>query len=137
MDISGINDKIDLAEGEWVSDVPQLPGVEFLVRSANYKPYARARDKALRDAAPDMATDAGEDAFWLIIGAKMAEYLVLDWKGLTSGGKPSKFTPEAVMALLTADDPHAIGYRFRKGVDYASSLVAARIASRTDKLAKN
>lgn len=137
MDISGISDKIDLTEGQWVDGIPQLPGVQFLVRSANYKPYARARDRALRDAAPDMATDDGEEAFWLIIGAKMAEHLILDWKGVTSGGKPSDFTAEAAMAILTADDPHAIGYRFRRGVDYASSVIAARHAARTDALVKN
>ncbi|MGA0540732.1 hypothetical protein [Neotabrizicola sp. VNH66] len=137
MDIAGINDKVDLTEGQWVKDIPALPGVELLVRSANFKPYTRARDRALREAAPDTMTDDGLDVFWKITGGMMAEHLLLGWKGVKSGGKDAEFTADQAKALLTADDPHGIGEKFRKGTDYASSIVASRIAAKTETLAGN
>lgn len=137
MEISGINDKTDLSDGTWVKDIPGLLGVELQVRSANYRPYVRARDRALREAAPDMATIEGEEVFWSITGKAMAEHLLTDWRGLTVGGKATRFDGGLAVQLLTSDDPHGIGERFRRGVDWASSKVAADLLSRTEKLAGN
>lgn len=137
MDISGISDKIDLTEGQWVDKIPGLPGVSLHVRSANYKPYTRTRSKVLRDAAPDMDTDEGDAQFWMLAGSTMAEHLLIGWKGLKSGEDEVAFTPKMAVQILTADDPHGIGERFRRGVDWASAQVAEQLAKRTDKLAKN
>lgn len=137
MEISGIEDKVDLAEGQWVKNIPGLPGVELQVRSANYRPYVRARDRALRDAAPDMAQDGGEDAFWTITGRAMAEHLLTGWRGLTHRGEAVEFDAGRAVNLLTADDPHGIGERFRRGVDWASSKVAADLMAKTERLAGN
>lgn len=137
MDISGINDKADLAEGQWVAGIHGLPGVELQVRSANYRPYVRARDRALRAVAPDMAQDSGEDAFWAVVGKAMADHLLTGWKGLTMGGKATEFEPALAAQLLTADDPHGIGERFRRGVDWASSKVASDLMAKTERLAGN
>lgn len=137
MEISGIYDKADLAEGQWVGGIPGLPGVELQVRSANYRPYVRARDRALREAAPDMAQDGGEDAFWAITGRAMAEHLLTGWRGLKVQGEAAGFDTGLAVQLLTADDPHGIGERFRRGVDWASSKVAADLIAKTERLAGN
>lgn len=139
MDITGFDDKIDLTEGEWVDSIP-LPGFEGVslkVRSANYRPFTRARDRSFRKIDGEPGTDAWEDALWQIGGEVMAEHLLLDWKGVSIGKKATKFDKDLARRLLMADDPHGIGESFRRAVDWASSQVAARLKERTDKLAKN
>lgn len=137
MDISRINDKIDLSEAKWVKDIPfpGFQGVELLVRSANYRPYVKARDKALRADAADGADD--EDAFWLAVGGAMADHILLGWKGMTDGGELAEYDPSTAASLLRAFDPHGIGQRFRHGVDWASSRVAADLLAKTETVAGN
>ena len=138
MDISGIKDKIDLEEGRWIGSIPfpGMAGVEFHVRSANYKPFQRARDKGFRDLALAEGDDA-EDGFWAITAKAMAEHLLINWRGIVMGGEEAKFNPALAVELLTADDPHGIGDRFRKSVDWASSKIAADLMAKTEKVAKN
>lgn len=137
MEISGINDKTDLTEGQWIGGIPGLPGVELQVRSANYRPYIRARDRALRDAAPDLSTDEGDEAFWAITGRAMADHLLTGWRHLKMGGKAVTFDPGLAVQLLTANDPHGIGEKFRRGVDWASTKVASDLLAKTETLAGN
>ena len=46
--------KLDLKaidEGQWVDDIPELPGVSFLVRGSEYQPYQAAlRRVSVQDA---------------------------------------------------------------------------------------
>jgi len=139
MDIAGLNDSFDLTDSHWVDKIPMLPGVSLNVRSVNLKAYTKARDRALRELVGDdqLTPDELEDRRWLIIGEKMADHLLVDWKGVTEGGKPVEFTVDRGRALLMADDPHDIGERFRRGVDFASATVAARLAKKASDLAKN
>ncbi len=137
MEIAGYNDTADLSEAHWIKGMPSLPGVELQVRSGNYRPYILARDRALRAAAPDMATDEGEEMFWAITAKAMAEHLLTGWRGLTLGGKPTDFDPALALALLTANDPHRIGEKFRHGVDWAASRVASDLKAKTERLAGN
>ena len=48
-DISNLNAKVDLADGEWIDDIPDHPGLRLRVRSARYKPYRVALSAFYRD----------------------------------------------------------------------------------------
>lgn len=139
MDITGFDSKLDLADGEWIDSIP-LPGfegVKLKVRSANYRPYTRARDRGFRAVSAAQNSEEWEDAIWRVGGEAMARHLLLDWKGISLGKKVTKFDPDLASKLLTANDPHGIGEAFRRAVDWASSEVARRLREKTDALAKN
>lgn len=139
MDILGFEDKTSLDDGEWVKDFPflGLDGVEFHIRSANYKPYTRARDALYRAAA--LSDDpAKQDAIMTVIAAPaIADHLLINWKGITLGGKEAKFSPDLATKLLTAEDSHGVGDRFRMAVTWASDKVASDLLAKVGEVAKN
>lgn len=137
MDISGFKDNIDLSEARWIGDIaiPGMQGVRFKVRSPNYKPFTAARDRAMRSAAMDDSDDAGR--FWIATAAEMARHLLVDWDGVTMGGETAKFDADLALALFSAEDPHGIGERFRKALDYATSSVAVDLLAKREEIAGN
>lgn len=137
MDLSGINKTASLDEGEWVSDIPDLDGIRFKVRSANYRPFRVATAALARRSGKRMRSDEGLMAFNVATGKPLAEHILLDWDGVTDNGKPVKFTKEKAIAVLTADDDFGIGQAFRRGVEWAGDLVAERIADTAKEAAGN
>jgi len=137
MDISSINEPIDLAPGEWIDDIPDMDGVSFRVRSTNYKPFRVATAGLARRSGKKLNTDEGLHGFNVATGRPLAEHILLDWKGVTSGNDPMPFTTEQALSILTADDPHGIGAAFRRGVEWAGDQVAERLASRSKVAAGN
>jgi hypothetical protein len=137
MDIANLTKTVDLSEGDWIGDIPGLEGVEFKVRSTNYKPFRVATAGLARRSGKKLNTDEGLDAFTVTSGKPLAEHILLDWRGITNGGKPEKFTKEKALAYLTADDDFGIGAKFRRGVEYAGDQVAERIAERAKEAAGN
>lgn len=137
MDIGNINKSVDLSEGDWIGDIPDMEGVEFKVRSTNYKPFRVATAGLARRSGKKLNTDAGLNDFNVATGKPLAEHILLDWRGLTEGGKPLKYDPKKALAILTAEDDFGIGARFRRGVEWAGDQVAERIAERAKEAAGN
>lgn len=136
MDISGFTDTMDLSNAQWVGNIPFVgfDGVELMVRSPNYKQFVRARDAAMRAMA--MRDDDTTDA-WLVTAGEMARHLLVDWKGIVIDGKEAEFDADLAFKLMTADDPHGIGERMRKALDYACSSVAVDILVNREKISGN
>lgn len=137
MDIGVINQPVDLTEGEWIGDIPEMEGIEFKVRSTNYKPFRVATAGLARRSGKKLNTDEGLSKFTTATGKPLAEHILLDWKGVTENGKPLKFTKERAVAILTAEDDYGIGNKFRRGVEWAGDQVADRIADRAKEAAGN
>lgn len=100
--------------GDWV-EVPDLPGVSFLVRSFNHPPYRVARDllvqrMARRNGKKAAPPEEMEAAF----GRLYAEHILLDWQGFDE-----PYSPEVAREALT--DP---AYRdLRRYVESAAAQV--------------
>lgn len=137
MDVSNLNTKVDLGEGEWIGDIPDMEGVEFKVRSTNYKPFRVATAGLARRSGKKLNTDEGLNTFNIATGKPLAEHILLDWKGVTSGGKDLKFSKDQAVAILTAEDDFGIGTMFRRGVEWAGDQVADRIGARAKEAAGN
>ena len=129
MDISNLDKKVDLSEGEWVGDIPDMEDVEFLVRSTNYKPFRVATAGLARRSGKKLNTDEGLSDFTVNTGKPLAEHILLGWRGIESGGKDIPYSKDMAVKLLTADDDHGIGQRFRRGVEWAGDQVADRLAA--------
>jgi hypothetical protein len=137
MDIGNIGKKVDLGEGEWVDDIPEMEGVRLKVRSTNYKPFRVATAGLARRSGKKLTTDEGIADFTVATGKPLAEHILVDWDGLTENGKPLKFDAKKALAILTAEDDFGIGARFRRAVEWAGDQVAERIAERAKAAAGN
>lgn len=145
MDIGNIDKPIDLAPGEWIDDIPALPGVRLLVRSTNYKPYEVAIQGLARRSGKKLNTDEGMGKFSIATGKVLAEHILLDWDlskaedvaVLTKNGKPLGFSKDNALLILTAADPHGVGKAYRNGVEWAGDQVADRVRERAAEAAGN
>lgn len=137
MDIGSINKNVDLGEGEWVDDIPDMDGVRLKVRSTNYKPFRVATAGLARRSGKKLNTDEGVSDFTISAGKPLAEHILLDWDGVTENKKPLKFDAKKALAILTADDDFGIGARFRRAVEWAGDQVAERIEERARAAAGN
>lgn len=145
MDISKLNDPVDLSPGEWIDDIPALPGARLKVRSTNFKPYKIAIQGLARRSGKKLSTDEGVGNFNVATGKPLADHILLDWdlsKGedaaaLTVDGEPTPYTKEAALLVLGASDDHGIGQAFRSGVEWAGDQVADRVRKRAEEAAGN
>lgn len=137
MDVGNINAKIDLAPGRWVDDIPGAGEVRLKVRSASFKPYRVAYEGLQRRFAKKLNTTDGRAAFEIEDGRLMAEYIILDWDGITNGGKPVSFSKAKATEYLTADDDAGIGREFRRLVNIAMEYVADGVRTTAQEAAGN
>lgn len=137
MDIGNLDKTANLAEGDWIDDIPGLDGIRFKVRSTNYKPFRVATAGLARRSGKKLRTDEGVVDFTVATGKALAEHILLDWDGVTEGGKPIKHDPKKALAILTADDDFGIGDAYRRGVEWAGDQVAERIAETAKAAAGN
>lgn len=137
MDIALLDKKVDLTEGQWVSDIPGNDSLRLLVRSSNYKPFRIATAGLARRSAKELSKDEGLMDFTIHAGEAQAQHLLLDWDGVKANGKPIKFDAALALKLLTADDDHGIGNKFRRAVEYAADQVAVNLAADTREAAGN
>lgn len=137
MDIGNIGKKVDLSEGEWIDEIPELEGIRLKVRSTNYKPFRIATAGLARRSGKKLNTDEGVADFTVATGKPLAEHILLDWDGLTENGKPLKYDAKKALAILTAEDDFGIGAKFRRGAEWAGDQVAERIAERAKAAAGN
>lgn len=138
MDIGNLNKKANLNDGEWVGDIPDMEGIELLVRSTNFKPYKVATAGLARRSGKKLRTDQGMVDFHVKSGTALAEHILLGWRGdLTEGGKPLEYDSGKALSILTADDDFGIGDIWRRGVEWAGDQVAERIAATAVEAAGN
>ena len=137
MDIGNLGKTADLGEGLWIGDIPDMEGVEFQVRSTNYKPFRVATAGLARRAGKKLNTDAGLADFSVATGKPLAEHILLDWRGLTENGAPVECTKGRALELLTADDDFGIGARFRRAVEWAGDQAAERLDEQAKEMAGN
>jgi hypothetical protein len=145
MDIGKINDPIDLAPGEWIDEIPALPGARVRVRSTNFKPYKVGVQGLARRAGKKLNTDEGVGKFNVATGKVLAEHILVDWDlskaediaVVTSNGAPLEFSRDNALMVLGADDPHGVGQAFRNGVEWAGDQLADRIRVRSEEASGN
>lgn len=126
MDIDALKaTSVAIDDGEWQSDLPNLPGVELKVRSYSAPIVAKAVAKALRKAG-DVSDDAREEIDRDVI----AQHVLMDWRGLTQNGEPVSFTSESARELLMSGI-------FLAAVNVAAGRVSAANEERLAALAKN
>ncbi len=124
------------AEGQWISDIPDLGDVRLRVRGLSSpkvialrsrKERAVPRKERLRDGslAPEAAI--------LISGEVLHEAVLLDWDGITSGGKPVKYDPKLAAEWCTNPDFSD----FANAVAWAALVVDRGKAEETGDLAGN
>ena len=145
MEIGKISEPVDLAPGEWLEDIPALPGARLKVRSTNYKPYKVAVQGLARRSGKRLNTDEGVGKFNLATGAVLAEHILLDWNltkaedeaALTENGQPLAYSKANAALVLGADDPHGVGQAFRNGVEWAGDQIAEQVRKRAAEAAGN
>jgi len=116
---------VDIAGGEWVSDIPNHPGVRFKVRSRNFKPFSVGHDALLRSFGKKATQAHNSPLYQKAAGTLLAKHILLDWENaVQEKGKAAKYTPELALQILTSVDNRAMGQTFRDAVAYAAGIVA-------------
>jgi hypothetical protein len=145
MDFGKINDPIDLAPGDWIDEIPALPGARLRVRSTNFKPYKVGVQGLARRAGKKLNTDEGVGAFNVATGKVLADHILLEWDltaaediaAVTSNGAPLEYSRDNALMVLSADDVHGIGQAFRNGVEWAGDQIAERLRKRSEEASGN
>lgn len=124
MDIKNL--KRDLAasqEGQWVGDIPEMGQLRLKVRGDNGARVAEVRTRKIRAVSRDKRDRSGNPIFseLLRITAELLhEEILLDWDGLTDGGKPVKYDADLAKEWLTNPEYQD----FAEAVAWASKVVA-------------
>lgn len=145
MEIGTLDKPVDLAPGEWIEDIPALPGVRLCVRSTNFKPYEVAIQGLARRSGKKLNTGEGLAKFHIATGKVLADHILIDWDlskaediaALTKNGKPLPFSKDNAVLVLTAADTHGVGKAYRNGVEWAGDQVADRVRERAAEAAGN
>lgn len=129
-------DTVKLEQGDWVDNIPELPGLRLKVRGANNKDWRRLQTR-LVDAVPrkkrvnNRLGPAEQDRITAIL---LRDTGLLDWDGLEDDDdKPIAYSKEKAEQLLTA--PEYV--RFREGALWACNMVAERDRSEVEADAGN
>ncbi len=137
MDIQSIKkDSAAIAEGQWVDSIPGMGDLRLKVRgsSASHVMAVRARKQRNApntDRAPDGSLSV--DATLRIETEVLHEAVLLDWDGLTDGGKPVPYDKTLAEQWLTNPD-----FRdFADAVVWASGVVSRTAKAVKEKTAKN
>ncbi|GGZ21709.1 hypothetical protein [Asticcacaulis endophyticus] len=103
MDILDIKqDRAAIDAGDWVDNIPGLPGVRLKVRGTAGDTAENLRDAKLRALGPDaINVDGGvkDEVVERIAREVLHEAILLDWDGIESGGKPLPYSLEAARPL--------------------------------------
>jgi hypothetical protein len=107
-----------IEQGDWVDDIPLLPGVRLKVRAINNLDYRRLEAKLIR-ALPRKNRVNGLDPKDIdaIETRCLAETILVGWDGIEGDdGEPLEFS-QATAAALIGDPDYAV---FRNAVSYAA-----------------
>lgn len=131
MDIGNLDIEVNLEEGQWIGDIPDMEDVRFLVRSTNYKPFRAGGADIARRSGKKTNSGIGIVNFGIKAGKPLADHILLGWEGITKNGKPLKYTKELGIYYLTLDDKFGIGDKFRRAVEWAGDQVAEKLLEQT------
>jgi hypothetical protein len=125
-----------IEQGDWVDDIPELPGIRIKARGANNSDYRLLEAKLVRQIPrakrAEGVSPADQDR---IAGQLLLDTVVLDVDGLTEddGETPIRYTRTLGEKLLL--DPE---FRvFQAGAAYAGAIVAQRRTADEATEAKN
>lgn len=137
MDIQNLKrDTAAATEGQWVEDIPEMGDLRLKVRGENSPKVAALRARKLRAVAKDKRGRDGMPVFsemMRVTAEVLHEVILLDWDGLTNGGKPVKFDADLAREWLTNPDFQD----FADAVAWASRVVANGDAERVEDIAGN
>jgi hypothetical protein len=126
MKISDLKVDSALAEqGDWVENIPDLPGIRIKARGTNNKDYRILEAKLVREIPrADRAEGVSPADQDRIAGTLLLETVVLDVFGLTEddGTTPITYRKELGRQLLLNPDFKV----FQAGAAYAGSIIAQR-----------
>lgn len=129
---------VDVAGGEWVSEIPNHPGVRLKVRSRNYKPFNVAHDALLRSFGKRATQAHNSPIYQAKAGELLAAHILLDWENAVQlGGKPAKYSKDIAVKVLTSVDERGMGQTFRDVVAYAAGIVADNHLGMAEDIAGN
>lgn len=131
--------KIDVVvqeQGDWVDNIPELPGVRIKTRGAGNKSWRR-RQQQLFDTIPRHKKVGGRidpEELDRVATALVLDCGIIDWEGLEDDeGKPIPFTKE--MASKLFNDPTLA--KLREGAVWAANIVAEQRNAEVEDVVKN
>jgi hypothetical protein len=131
--------KVDSAlieQGDWVENIPDLPGIRIKARGTNNADYRLLEGKLVREIPrvqrAEGVAPADQDR---IAGRLLLETVVLDVEGLTEddGATPIRYTKDLGAQLLLDPDFRV----FQAGCAYAGSVIAQRQKAAAETETKN
>ena len=133
MELSVLQAKADLSEGEWIENIPNAGDLRLKVRSINYKPFKIANAGLGRGAGKKLNNDEGLVEYTVTLGKPIAEHIVTDWENLpiTNKGKPLPYSKENAIAVFTLNDDHGVGDELRGFANWAAQRVADKKREQT------
>jgi hypothetical protein len=137
MDIQTIRiDSVAVNDGLLIDKIPGWGDAKMRVRGLKSTAYKNARDAKMRAVNAD-----GRDENGSVLTSEIeriqrecaAEVLLLDWEGLTDGGKPLPYSLETAKTLILNPDFHA----FADAVIWCADQVDERSRGKKEALEKN
>ena len=137
MDINSLSVDIDaIQEGQWVGDLPGMGDLRLRVRGFMSPKVQSLRARKLR-ALPKVDRERdGQPKFEAalrVTAEVLHEAVLLDWDGLSDGGKPVKYSPDLARQWIT--DPSF--QRFADAVAMAAQIVDNGDAEAVEEMAGN
>lgn len=137
MEISSIKkDATLVASGEWIADIPGMGDVRLRVRGLTSPQVVALRSRLERKAPrADRNRDGSlkHEAAVRVMKQVLHEVVLLDWDGITDGGKPVPYSVEQASTWLYNDDFRV----FADAVTWAASVVDNGAADEAETLAGN
>jgi len=137
MELSNLTrDSARIEAGEWVGDLPGMGDLRVKVRGTGSKIYTSVVSRLGRAVPKGQRNRDGSllpETSLRIAGEAIHEAILLDWDGLSEGGKPVKFDKDLAKKLLTDPD-----YRpFFDAVVLAATIVENGRGELAEELEKN
>jgi len=105
MDIFSIEKNVAAIDaGDWVSDIPNFPGVRLKVRGLGSETCENVRDAKVRALMPSDFDENGapkKDVTARIAREVLHEAILIDWDGFTASGKAFPYSPESALPFCT------------------------------------
>ena len=125
-----------IEQGDWVDDLPEMPGICIKARGTGNSDYRKLEAKLIRQIPREERINGLKpEDHDRIIGRLLLETVVLDVEGLTEDDEttPVKYTRELGEQLLL--NPEFV--KFRNVAAHAGEVVAQRRKTETEADAKN
>lgn len=126
----------EIDDGVWIDDIAEAPGLRLKVRGWSSQKVQSAKSFKERRTSRKERDATGailHEAQIRIIRELVAEVILLDWDGLTEGGKPLPYSRELARKWLTS----RTGDKFLGMVSDAATQVDNRLEDVAEELEKN